>query len=64
MSDDALRAAFARGFRRGWMGDDLGPVTIDMPPIFDDLRRVSMTQAQRIAVANALRDVADRIEND
>jgi hypothetical protein len=53
---------FLRGFERGLRGD--GPLVIEMPSAFEMMRSIAMTQAQRIAVANALRDAADKIEHD
>jgi hypothetical protein len=57
-----LRAAFARGFRKGWL--DAGPVIIDMPPALNELRHVCATKAQKILIAETLRTLADRIENE
>jgi hypothetical protein len=54
---------FLDGVKRGYA--DAGPaLTLEMPDVLDQMRTINMTQAQRIAVANALRDVADRIENE
>jgi hypothetical protein len=63
--DNEMWLRFLRGFERGLRGDDVcAPLTIEMPRVFNELRRIDMTQQQRVLVAEALRNVADQIEHE
>jgi hypothetical protein len=57
--ENALWQRFLAGVERGYTSTQM---TIELPNALDALRHVGMTTAQKIAVAEALRNVADQIE--
>jgi hypothetical protein len=60
MLHDDLRARINRAFQRGW--DEVDPTVVELPPALDELRHVTATKAQKVLLAEALRNLADEIE--